>query len=76
MSTDGMPKTSISFTGVISTYTIATRPRGVLMSNFSAEKKFLEFRKAPEEITGYLKMMLVVKFIEMYECEWERMKVE
>ena len=39
-------------------------------------KSFLEFREAPEKITRYLKNDVGVNVIEMYECEWERMKVE
>ena len=44
--------------------------------NLVSGKSFLELREATEEITSYLKNDVGVNVIEMYECEWERMKMD
>ena len=44
--------------------------------NLISGKNFLELREATQEITSYLKNDVGVNVIEMYECEWERMKVD
>ena len=78
VSADGISKTiqCISFTGVFIHGDDCHKTEGCGDIKLVSGKSFLGLREATQEITSYLKNDVGVNVIEMYECEWERMKVE